>query len=164
MPVPMPSVQPHNVTSQSITQSPRHSAAKVSRDSCNDILPNTRWTERGHTKNTPPQSYGTRGTHANTSRRHLEHQSCVTMTAWPFATQQRQLRTEQPPKVNEYAAIDCNRRILVAHSRRMLLPHAQHRQNDNVQRTYKLQHRRIHHHAKPSRPSRYLLRAARKNI
>jgi hypothetical protein len=33
----------------------------------------------------------------------------------------------------------------------MLLPHAQHRQND-VQRTYMLQQRRIHHHAKPSKP------------
>ena len=34
-----------------------------------------------------------------------------------------------------------------------LLPHAQHR-NDDVQRTYILQQRRIHHHAKASRPNR----------
>jgi len=34
----------------------------------------------------------------------------------------------------------------------MLLPHAQHRHND-VQRTYILQHRRIHHHAMPSKPN-----------
>ena len=61
-----------------------------------------------------------------------------------IATQQRQLQTEEPPKVNECAAVDCNRRICVAHIRRILLPH--------VQRTYILQERRIHHHAKPSKP------------
>ena len=31
-----------NVTSQSIAQSPQNSAAKISRDSCNDTVPNTR--------------------------------------------------------------------------------------------------------------------------
>ena len=65
-----------------------------------------------------------------------------------IATQQRQLQTEELPKVNACTAIDGNRQIRVAHSRRMLLPHAQHR-HDDVQRTYILQHRRIHHHAKP---------------
>ena len=35
----------------------------------------------------------------------------------------------------------------------MLLPHTQHR-NDDVQRTYRLQQRRSHHHAKPSNPIR----------
>ena len=87
-----------------------------------------------------------------------------------IATQQRQLQTEEPPKVNECAAVDCNRRICVVHSRRMLciqntdlssrlivlsfnLPDAQHRNHD-VQRTYVLQHRRINHHAKPSNQNR----------
>jgi len=70
-----------------------------------------------------------------------------------IATMQRQLQTEEPPKVNECAAIDCNRQIRVAHTRRMLLPDAHHR-HDDMQRTYKLQQRRIHHHAKPSKPNR----------
>ena len=85
---------------------------------------------------------------------------------------------EQPPKVNECAAVDCNRRICVAHSRRMLciqntdlssrlivlsfnLPDAQHRNHD-VQRTYNLQHRRIPHHAKPSGSNRIKSNPARK--
>ena len=95
-----------------------------------------------------------------------------------IATQQRQLQTEEPPKVNECAAVDCNRRICVAHSRRMLciqntdlssrlivlsfnLPDAQHRHND-VQGTYKLQQRGIHHQATPSRPNRIKSNPARK--
>jgi len=41
----------------------------------------------------------------------------------------------------------------VKQARRTLLPHAQQR-NDDVQRTYSLQQRRIHHHAKVSRPNR----------
>ena len=49
-----------------------------------------------------------------------------------IATQQRQLQTEEPQKLNDCAAIDYNRRISV------LLPHAQHR-HDDVQRTYNLQ-------------------------
>ena len=69
-----------------------------------------------------------------------------------IATQQRQLQTKEPPKVNACAAIDCNRRIRIAHTRRILLPHAQHRHYD-MQRTYILQHVRIHHHAKPSKPN-----------
>jgi len=77
-----------------------------------------------------------------------------------IATHKRQLQTEEPPKVNEFAATDCNRRIRLAHSRRMLLPHAQHR-NDDMQRTYRLQRRRIHHHAKPSRPNRFKSNPAR---
>ena len=94
-----------------------------------------------------------------------------------IATQQRQLQTEEPPKVNECAAVDCNRRICVAHSRRMLciqntdlssrlivlsfnLPDAQHRNHD-VQRTYSLQHRRIPHHAKPSGSNRIKSNPAR---
>ena len=77
-----------------------------------------------------------------------------------ITTQQRQLQTKEPPKVNACAAIDCNRRILIAHTRRMLLPHAQHRHND-VQRTYTLQYRRIHHHAKPSNPNRFKSNPAR---
>ena len=77
-----------------------------------------------------------------------------------IATMQRQLQTEEPPKVNECAAIGCNRRIRVAHTRRMLLPHAQHC-NDDMQRTYKLQQRRIHHHAKASKPNRIKSNPAR---
>ena len=49
--------------------------------------------------------------------------------------------------------IDCNRRTRLAHTRRMLLPHGQHR-NDDVQRTYTLQYRRIHHNVKASNPNR----------
>jgi len=77
-----------------------------------------------------------------------------------IATQQRQLQTKEPPKANGYAAIDCNRRICVANTRRMLLPHAQHR-NDDVQRTYKLQQRRIHHQLEASRPNRIKSNSAR---
>ena len=38
-------------------------------------------------------------------------------------------------RLNGCTSIDCNRRIRVAHSRRMLLPHAQHR-HDDVQRRH----------------------------
>ena len=69
-----------------------------------------------------------------------------------IATPQQQLQTDDPPKVNECAATDCNRRIRLAHNRRMLLPHAQHRHN-GVQRTYNLQQRRIHHIDKTSKPN-----------
>jgi hypothetical protein len=62
-----------------------------------------------------------------------------------IATQQRQLQTEELQKLKDCAAIDCNRRIS--------LPHAQHR-HDDVQRTYILQQRSIHHHAKASKPNR----------
>ena len=78
-----------------------------------------------------------------------------------IATQQQQLQTEEPPKVNECPAIDSNRRIRVAHTRRMLLLNAQHRDND-VQRTYRLQQRRTHHHATPSRPNKIKLNPTRK--
>ena len=64
-------------------------------------------------------------------------------------------------RLNGCTSIDCNRRIRVAHSRRMLLPHAQHRHND-VQGTYKLQQRGIHHQATPSRPNRIKSNPARK--
>ena len=56
--------------------------------------------------------------------------------------------------------IDCNRRTRLAHTRRMLLPHAQHC-HDDVQRTYKLQQRRIQHHAKASKPNRIKSNPAR---
>ena len=65
-------------------------------------------------------------------------------------------------RLNGCTSIDCNRQIRVAHSRRMLLPHAQHR-HDDVQRTYILQHRRIHHHAKPSKPNRIKSNPARES-
>ena len=68
---------------------------------------------------------------------------------------------EQPPKVNECAAIDCNRRIRVAYNCRMLLPLAQDR-HDDVQRTYTLQHKGIHRYVMPSSPNRIKLNPARK--
>ena len=51
-------------------------------------------------------------------------------------------------------------RIRLAHTRRMLLPHAQHR-NDDVQCTYKLQRRCIHHHAKVSNKNKSKSNSAR---
>jgi len=72
-----------------------------------------------------------------------------------IATQQRQLQTEELQKLKDCAAIDCNRRISV------LLPRAQHR-HDDVQRTYTLQQRRIHHNATPSRPHKIKSNPARK--
>ena len=135
MPVPVPTVQPQRVTSQSRAQSPQN------------LLNRTALEAR-----TLHQVAGTPS---------FMH-ACITMAARPFAAQQRQLRPEEPPKVNECAATDCNRRIRLAHTRRMLLPHAQHR-NDDVQRTYRLQHRRMHHHhAKPSTPNRIKSNPARK--
>ena len=78
----------------------------------------------------------------------MRHNDSVIIT-----TQQKQLQTGKPPKVNACAAIDTNRRMRFTHTRRILLPHAHHR-NDDVQRTYRLQHRRTHHHTKPSTPNR----------
>ena len=66
-----------------------------------------------------------------------------------------------PKTKTDLHRIDYSRGHLVSHTSRMLLPDAQQR-NDDVQRTYSLQQRRIHHHAKASNPNRVKSNPARK--
>ena len=67
-------------------------------------------------------------------------------------------RTAKSKRMCSYRLQSSNTRR--THSPYTLLPHAQHR-NDDVQRTYKLQQRRIHHQLEASRPNRIKSNSAR---